>query len=142
MIVSWAPAAIERGLDFSAGVFVLPLAGFAACPVCWSGSAVACCRWRLASASAVTGLRLVRPSWLGRAAGWPEQAQPLGLGVPAVRQVQGQIAAAVAGCDVDEVAAEGGAAVPGVERRGQAPGGAQQVGRGCGAGEAGGVGGK
>ena len=50
--------------------------------------------------------------------------------VPAFGQVQGEVAAAVAGGagrDVDEVAADGGAAGPGVGEAGQGAGGAQQV---------------
>ena len=50
--------------------------------------------------------------------------------VPAFGQVQGEVAAAVAGGaggDVDEVAADGGAAGFGVAEAGQGAGGAQQV---------------
>src|SRR6185312_4655439 len=51
--------------------------------------------------------------WSGRAGGWSaggfEEAEPLGLTVPAVGQVQGEVPAAVAGGaggDVDEMAAQ------------------------------------
>jgi hypothetical protein len=57
------------------------------------------------------------------------------LAVPAFGQVHGEVAAAVPGgarCDVDEVAAQGGAAGFGAGEAGQGAGGAQQVtGDGC-----------
>jgi len=49
----------------------------------------------------------------GRPAAGPEQGEPVVLAVPAVRQVQGQAAAAGAGDpggDIDQVGADGGAA--------------------------------
>jgi len=67
------------------------------------------------------------------------------LAVPALWQVQGEVAAAVAGGaggDVDEVAAHGGAAGFGVSEAGQSAGGAQQVAADGGEGEPGGVGGE
>ena len=66
----------------------------------------------------------------GRAAGGLEEVHPFGLAVPAFGQVQGEVAAAVAGGaggDVDEVAAQGGASGLGAGEAGQGPGGAQQV---------------
>jgi hypothetical protein len=65
--------------------------------------------------------------------------------VPAVGQVHGDVAAAVAGDaggDVDEVAADGSAAGFGAGQAGQGAGGAQQVVADGGAGEPGGVGGE
>jgi len=62
------------------------------------------------------------------------------LAVPAKRQVQGQVPAAAAGQpggDVDQVGADGDAAGPGVEGRGQVPGRAQQVVRDAGQGQPG-----
>jgi hypothetical protein len=59
-----------------------------------------------------------------------EQAGPFLLAVPACGQVEREVAAAVAGSprgDIDEVAAQGGAAGLGVAAPGQGPGGAQQV---------------
>ena len=65
--------------------------------------------------------------------------------VPAFGQVQRDVAVAVpggAGGDVDQVAADGGAAGLGVGEAGQGAGGAQQVVRDSGAGQPGGVGGE
>jgi hypothetical protein len=65
--------------------------------------------------------------------------------MPAFGQVQGEVAAAVAGGaggDVDQVAADGGAAGPGVGQAGQGSGGAQQVVADGGEGEPGRVGGE
>ena len=62
-----------------------------------------------------------------------------------VGQVQGELAAAAAGGaggDVDQVAADGGAAGFGVSEAGQGTGGAQQVAGDGGAGQPGGVGGE
>ena len=81
----------------------------------------------------------------GRAAGGFEQGPPFAFAVPVLRQVQGQLAAAAAGeagGDVDQVGADGGAAGPGVEPGGQAPGRAQQVAGDCGAGQPRGIRGK
>src|SRR5207244_12854002 len=81
----------------------------------------------------------------GRAAGGFEQGPPLAFAVPVLRQVQGQLAAAAAGeagGDVDQVGADGGAAGPGVEPGGQAPGRAQQVAGDRGAGQPRGIRGK
>jgi hypothetical protein len=67
------------------------------------------------------------------------------LAVPAFGQVGGEVPAAVPGDpggDVDEVAAQGGAAGFGVGEAGQGAGGAQQVVADRGAGEPGGVGGE
>jgi len=90
----------------------------------------------------VTGL-----GWSGRGgrrpAGGFEQVQPLLAAVPAFGQVQGEVAAAVAGGaggDVDEVAAQGGAVGFGVGEAGQGAGGAQQVSADRGAGQPRGVG--
>jgi hypothetical protein len=63
----------------------------------------------------------------GRAAGCLEEAHPFLHAVPALGQVQGEVAAAVAGGDIDEVAAQGGSAGFGAGQAGQGPGGAQQV---------------
>ena len=81
----------------------------------------------------------------GRAAGGFGEADPVPPAVPACGQVQGDVAVAGgAGSDVDEVAAQGGAAHRAVERRGvkgrvspcyqrlAAPGGAGGVDRFCG----------
>jgi hypothetical protein len=59
-----------------------------------------------------------------------EEVHPFLFAVPAFGQVQGDFAAAVAGDaggDVDEVAAQGGAAGFGAGEAGQRPGGAQQA---------------
>jgi hypothetical protein len=66
----------------------------------------------------------------GWAGGGFEQVHPLGLAVPAVGQVQGDLAPAVAGNpggDIDEVAAQRGAAGLGAGEAGQRPGRTQQV---------------
>ena len=62
------------------------------------------------------GVRTGR-GWSGRCGGWPaggfEQVQPFVAAVPAFGQVQGELAAAVAGGpggDGDQVAADGGGA--------------------------------
>ena len=81
----------------------------------------------------------------GWAGGGLEQVHPRLVVVPAVGQVQGDVAAAVAGDaggDVDEVGPDGGAAGFGVAEAGQRPGGAQQVVADRGACEPGGVGGE
>jgi len=72
--------------------------------------------------------------WSGRLGGWAgggfEQVHQLLFAVPVFGQVQGEVAVAVAGGaggDVDQVAADGGAAGFGVGEAGQGPGGAQQV---------------
>src|SRR6202034_912766 len=73
-------------------------------------------------------------------AGGVEQAHPSGLVVPVFGQVQGDLAAAVAGDpggDADEVAAQRGASGFGKGEAGQGPGGAQQVVAGSGAGQPG-----
>jgi len=65
------------------------------------------------------------------------------LAVPALGQVHGDVAAAMAGGaggDVDQVTADGGAAGFVIGQAGQGPGGAQQVMRDRGAGQPGGVG--
>ena len=87
--------------------------------------------------------------WSGRGGGWAagglEQVEPFLAMVPAFGQVQGEVAAAVAGGaggDVDQVAADGGAAGLGAGEAGQGGGGAQQVAGDGGAGQPGGVGGK
>jgi len=64
--------------------------------------------------------RAVRPPG-GRAAGGFEQVHPVLLAVPALGQVQGDLAAAVAGDPggyADQVPADGGAAGGGVEQPG------------------------
>ena len=111
----------------SSGVGFLPLACSAACPGFLArgrGSEVA-----VAAVGVRTG-----PGWSGRcggrAAGGVEEVQPFVLAVPAFGQVQGDVAAAVpgdAGGDVDQVAADGGAAGLGEGEAGQGSGGAQQV---------------
>jgi hypothetical protein len=66
----------------------------------------------------------------GWAAGGFEQVHPAGLVVPAFGQVQGDVAAAVAGGaggDVDEIAAQRDAAGLGAGQPGERSGGAQQV---------------
>jgi hypothetical protein len=109
-----------------------------------AGDVVAFCRWPGAAVGVRAGL-----GWSGRSgrrvAGGLEEAEPVGLAVPAVGQVQGEVAAAVAGGaggDVDEVAAQGGASGLDAGEAGQGPGGAQQVVADGGAGEPGGVGGE
>src|SRR6266850_2254199 len=79
-------------------------------------------------------LTLMRGVRVARFQGWAacgfEEVQPLLVVVPAFGQVQGEVAAAVAGGagrDVDEVAAYGGAAGPGVGAAGESASGAQQV---------------
>ncbi len=96
----------------------------------------------LGRAGAVTG-----PGWSGRRGGRPaggfEQVHPLVPAVPAFGQVQGKVAAAVAGGaggDADQVGAQGGAAGFGVGEAGQGPGGAQQVAADGGEREPGGIG--
>jgi hypothetical protein len=79
----------------------------------------------------------------GRAGGGFEEVHPVLLAVPAFGQVQGDVAAAAeggAGGDVDEVAAQRGAAGVGAGQAGQRSGGAQQVVRDGGAGDPGRVG--
>jgi len=74
-----------------------------------------------------------------------EQAGPFLLAVPAFGQMEGEVAAAVAGgpCgDIDEVAAQGGAAGLGAGEAGQASRGAQQVAAGRGECQPGRVGGE
>ena len=74
-----------------------------------------------------------------------EEVHPFLFAVPAVGQVQGDFAVAVAGGaggDVDEVAAQGGAAGFGVGEAGQRAGGAQQVVADGGKGKPGGIGGE
>jgi hypothetical protein len=86
--------------------------------------------------------------WSGRcgrrwAAGGFEEVQPAGLVVPFFGQVDGDVAAAVAGDaggDGDQAGADGGAAGPGVEGGCEYAGGAGQVGGDGGQGEPGGVG--
>jgi hypothetical protein len=123
---------------------LLPLTGFAACPGSLIGVSVAVCRAALGREGAVTG-----PVWSGRAGGRAgggfEQVPPLGFTVPALGQVQRDVAAAVAGDaggDVDEAGPDGGAAGFGVGEAGQRPGGAQQVVADRGQREPGGVGGE
>jgi hypothetical protein len=81
----------------------------------------------------------------GWAGGGFEQVHPFLLVVPALGQVHGDVAVAVAGGaggDVDEVGPDGGAAGFGVGEAGQRPGGAQQVVADRGQREPGGVGGE
>jgi hypothetical protein len=88
------------------GVSVLPLACSAACPGSWSGAGVGV-------AVVAIGVRTGR-GWSGRgggrAAGRGEQAEPFVFAVPAVRQVEGEVAAAMPGdaggdgdCDVSTI---------------------------------------
>jgi hypothetical protein len=75
---------------------------------------------------AVTGSGLVRPL-PGWAAGSGEQGHRVVFAVPGLGQVQGDVPVAVpggAGGDVDEVAADGGAAGLAVGQAGQGSGGA------------------
>jgi hypothetical protein len=92
----------------------------------------------------VTGL-----GWSGRGGGWAaggfEQVELFLVVVPVLGEVQGEVAAAVAGGagrDVDQVAADGGAAGIGEGEAGQGGGGAQQVAGDDGTGQPGGVSGK
>ena len=120
------------------GEGVPPLAFSAACPGSWAG---------VGGRVAVGPLRVRTGSgWSGRCGGRPagcgEEVQPFVFAVPALGQVQGDVAPAVvggAGGDVDEVAAQRGAACLGVGEAGQAARGAQQVVADGGAGEPGGV---
>jgi hypothetical protein len=80
---------------------------------------------------------------------WPaggfEEIQPSSLAVPALGQVQGDVAAAVAsdpGADADQLAADGQAARFGAGRAGQGGGGAGQVMADGSTGDPGGVGGE
>ena len=114
-----------RDLAVLSGVFWLAadwLCGLSGLPA--RGQRWRCAGWRGAVARAVTGLGWSgRPG--GRAAGGFEQGPPFAFAVPVLWQVQGQLAAAAAGeagGDVDQVGADGGAAGPGVEPGGQAPG--------------------
>src|SRR5215467_10899077 len=114
-------------LDERAGVLVWPLAVCAACPGLLIGGFGL---GRLAVRCVVTGSGWSGRSGSGRAAPGVEQVRPFGLAVPALGQVQGEVAAAVpgdAGGDVDQVAADGRAARSGVSPGGEGAGGAGEV---------------
>src|SRR5215831_21305946 len=93
------------------------------------GSWRACAGWPWAVGRGNPGL-----GWSGRldgrSGGSFEQVHPFLFAMPFSGQVQGDVAAAAAGGaagDVDEVAAQRGAAVLGAGKAGQGTGGAQQV---------------
>jgi hypothetical protein len=91
----------------------------------WGGWPAAAGRWGV-----VTDVR----GWSGRSGGWAaggfEEVHPFLFAVPALGQVHGEVAAAMAGDaggDVDEVTAQRGAPGFGASEAGQGSGGAQQV---------------
>ncbi len=130
-------------MGWAVGVVFLPLTFCGLSTGSCRGSWLAVCRGAGVAAGRGTGSGLVSHlrGWAG--SGF-EQVHPLGLAVPACGQVQGDVPAAVmggAGGDVDEVAAQHGAAGFGAGEADQGVGGAQQVMGDGGAGKPGGVGG-
>jgi uncharacterized protein len=135
----WRWAEVICAVDL--GVSFVPLICPAACP----GVAAGCGAGRpLGSWRVRTGSGLVRPRL--RAGRRPlRTGHPLAFVVPAFGQVQRDVPAAVpgrAGGDVDQVAAQRGAAGPGMGEAGQGPGGAKHIMGDGGAGQPGGIGGK
>src|SRR5579859_324679 len=117
MLWSWG----GRGRGFPAAY------DFAACPGSGPGLGAAVCRWPRGPWGCGDRVWAGQAGVGGRPGGGFEQVHPLVLAVPALGQVQGDLAAAVAGSaggDVDEVAAQLGASGFGVGEAGQGTGGA------------------
>ena len=109
---SWIRLTGERDLVICAGAFKFPLTGSAACPGSLAGLVVS---WRRVACGCFGCGDRVRAGQAARTGG-PQAAwtgPAIGLRGPVLRQVQGQVAAALAGSaggDVDQVTADGGAA--------------------------------